>query len=55
MIRICSYCGKWLKADNRRNKRNRTHINIAQNPQKHLFCCKDCKMKFIYAEVENNA
>lgn len=44
---LCEYCHKPKYHRNQYRKRKIEHINITQNPQKHKFCSKTCKDKWI--------
>ena len=43
---ICENCGKEI-VNNKWNKKYH-HINIEQKPEKHFFCSRDCKVKWIF-------
>ena len=45
----CAYCGAYIKI---RHTSNFIHVNICQNPRKHYFCSKECKINWIFAPLE---
>ena len=43
---FCNYCGARAKP---RTTGNKVHINITQNPPRHHFCSKECKIEWIFS------
>ena len=47
----CAYCGAYIKI---RHTSNFIHINICQNPARHHFCSRECKINWIFGLNEIN-
>ena len=45
-VPICEFCRKKIKGTEW--KKEYQHINIAQTPQKRLFCSRQCKIRWIF-------
>ena len=49
---LCKHCGTNIK---RRYTSNFIHVNICQNPARHYFCSKECKINWIFGLNEKTS